>query len=127
MINKDFEVYKLKRELRRSGSEYEIKRAKKNTYGEPTNEEEVIGNIKGLYHETNEHVSIVTGETTQIRSKKVPSILCLYEDTAQLELMIGDIVMLNGKVMKVTGVVNIQEWNMIADISLEVVDSGVPV
>ena len=30
---------------------------------------------------------------------------------------------LNGKKYKVTGIVNIQEWNILGDISLEVVDN----
>lgn len=53
-------------------------------------------------------------------------ILCLYKDTASLVLSVGDIVKINAKTFKVTGVTNIQEWNLISDISLEVVDNGVP-
>ena len=44
----------------------------------------------------------------------------------RLALVVGDTVTINAKTFKVTGVVNIQEWNLISDISLEVVDSGVP-
>lgn len=52
-------------------------------------------------------------------------ILCLYEDTAFLALQVGDIVNINAKTFKVTGVTDIQEWNLISDISLEVVDDGI--
>lgn len=124
MINKDFEVYKLKRELKRSGNDYEFMRAVLNEFREPSGEVEVLGTLRGLYHEQNEHVMVSMSDTTQMRTKKVPSILCLYDDTASLALVIGDIVKLNGKTMKVTGVVNIQEWNLISDVSLEVVDDG---
>ena len=126
MINTKFEAYKIKRELKRSGTDYEFKRIGKNEFGEPTGVFDVIGKLKGLYHEQNSSVKITTGDTTQIRSKKVPMILCLYEDAASLVLRIGDIIELNGKVLKVTGIVNIQEWNIISDISLEVVDNGIP-
>lgn len=126
MINTKFEAYKIKRELKRSGTDYEVKRAKKNEFGEPTSEMEVVGKLKGLYHEQNGSIQITTGDTTQTRTKKVPMILCLYEDTASLALQIGDIVKINAKTFKVTGVINIQEWNIISDISLEVVDNGVP-
>lgn len=125
MVNKSFEEYKLRRELKRSGTDYEFMRPAVNKFGEPTDEDETIGTLRGLYHEQNAHISVVTGDTTQTRTKKVPSILCLYEDAASLSLSIGDKVKLNGKTMKVTGIVNIQEWNLIADVSLEVVDSVV--
>ena len=124
MVNKNFEVYKLKRELKRSGVDYEFTRQKVNDFGEPTGDDKSVRILRGLYHERNEHIAVTMSDTTQVRTKKVPSILCLYEDAASLALVIGDKIKLNGKEMKVTGVVNIQEWNLIADVSLEVVDSG---
>ena len=123
MINTKFEAYKLRRELKRIGKEYEFKRAKFNDFKEPTKEDEFAGKLLGLYHEQNSNVSITTGDTTQTRTKKVPMILCLYEDATFLK--IGDKVEINSKTFKVTGIVNIQEWNIIADISLEVVDDGI--
>lgn len=126
MINTRFEAYKIKRELKRSGIDYEFKRTGKDDFGEPTDELKVVGKLRGLYHEQNGSIQITTGDTTQTRTKKVPMILCLYEDTASLVLQVGDIVKINAKTFKVTGVTDIQEWNLISDISLEVVDSGVP-
>ena len=123
-INKEFEVYKVKRELKRSGIEYQFKRKGKNDFGEPTDELEEVGTLKGLYHEENSNIQIVTNDTTQVRTKKIPMILCLYEDAASLSLKIGDVVYFGGKTFEVTGVVNIQEWSIIADVSLEVVDNG---
>lgn len=125
MINTRFEAYKIKRELKRSGIDYEFIRTGKDDFGEPTDELKVVGKLKGLYHEQNGTIQITTGDTTQTRTKKVPMILCLYEDTASLVLHIGDIVKINAKTFKVTGVTDIQEWNLISDISLEVIDSGV--
>jgi len=126
MINTKFEAYKIKRELKRSGTDYEVKRAKKNEFGEPISEMEIVGKLKGLYHEQNGSIRVTTGDTTQIRTKKVPMVLCLYEDAASLVLQVGDIVKINTKTFKVNGVINIQEWNLISDISLEVIDNGVP-
>ena len=123
MINNKFEVYKLQRELKRSGSEYEIKRDRKNDFGEQSGGLEFIGKLKGIYHEENSNIQIMTGDTTQVRTKKIPMILCLYEDAANLVLSVGDIVKINEKTLKVTGIVNISEWSIIADISLEVVDN----
>lgn len=125
MINTQFEAYKIKRELKRSGIDYEFKRFGVNDFGEPVGEPTVVGTIRGLYHEQNSSVQVTTGDTTQVRTKKIPMILCLYEDAASLVLQVGDELKINNKTLKVTGVVNIQEWNIIADISLEVVDNVV--
>ena len=125
MINTQFEAYKIKRELKRSGIDYEFKRFGVNDFGEPVGEPTVVGTIRGLYHEQNSSVQVTTGDTTQVRTKKIPMILCLYEDAASLVLQVGDELKINNKTLKVTGMVNIQEWNIIADISLEVVDNVV--
>ena len=126
MLNTKFEAYKIKRELKRSGIEYEFKRFKKNIFDESTDEFEAVGTLKGLYHEQSSGIQITTSDATQVRSKKIPMILCLYENTASLALQVGDFVKINARTFKVTGIINIQEWNIISDISLEVVDSGVP-
>ncbi len=125
MINKDFEAYKIKRELKKSGIKYEFKRAKDNDFGEPTNDDESVGFVLGLYHEQSSNIEITTGDTTQVRTKKIPMILCLYEDAALLGLKPGDFIEFNNKKFNFTGMVNVQEWNIIADISLEVVDNGI--
>ena len=127
MINAQFEAYKIKRELKRSGIDYEFKRSGVNDFGEPVGKPAAVGIIRGLYHEQNSSVQVTTGDTTQVRTKKIPMILCLYEDAASLVLQVGDELKINNKTFKVTGVVNIQEWNIIADISLEVVDNGIQV
>lgn len=126
MINTRFEAYKIKRELKRSGIDYEFIRSGKNDFGEPTDGLETVGKLRGLYHEQNSTIQVTAGDTTKTRTKKIPMILCLYEDTASLRLQVDDIVKINAKTFKVTGVTNIQEWNLISDISLEVVDNGVP-
>ncbi len=121
-----FEAAKLKRELKMSGINYEFKRLKVNDFGEPIpGVNEVVATIKGLYHEQNSNIQITTGDTTQVRTKKIPMVLCLYDGAALAALKVGDVVEINSKTFKMTGVVNIQEWNIIADISLEVVDNGV--
>lgn len=126
MVNKTFEAYKIKRELRRSGKVYKFVRAVSNEFGEPSGKlYEDVGTIAGLYHEQNEHITVMMDSTTQVRTKKTPSILCLYEDVASLGLIVGDKVEIGEKTMLVTGIVNIQEWSIVADISLEVVDNGV--
>lgn len=124
MVNTKFEAYKLKRELKRSGIEYEFFRRKNNEFGEPGSETESVGSILGLYHEQNSNIQIATGEAIQTRTKKIPMILCLHEDATSLNFSVGDYTVINGKKYKLTGIVNILEWNIISDISLEVFDDG---
>ena len=127
MVNKRFEAYKIKRELKRSGIDYEFKRIIKNEFEEADGEAEVVGKIKGIYHEqtaSNGIITITMKDNVQVRSKKLPMILYLYEDAASLVLKVDDIVEIGNKTFKVVGISNIQEWNIIADISLEVVDNG---
>ena len=123
MINTRFEAYKVRRELKKSGKVYEFNRTELNDFKEPTGKENFVGKLTGLYHEQNGYVSVSTGDTTRTRTKKVPMLLCLYGDANFLK--VDDIVRINLKTFKVTGIVNVQEWNIIADISLEVVDDGI--
>ena len=125
MTNTRFEAYKLKRELKRSGIDYEFQRLGVNDFGEPDDEPTVVGSLKGLYHEQNSNIEITTGDTTRVRTKKIHMRLCLFDDATSLALKIDDFLFINKKKFKVTGIVNIQEWSIISDISLEVVDDGV--
>lgn len=124
MVNTNFEAYKLKREIKRSGAKYEFFKIGKNSFGEETGLPEQVVMIAGLYHEQSQSIKITTGDTTQIRTKKIPMIMCLYEDTASFSVNEASdySVIINGKVFKITGITNIQEWNIICDISLEVSD-----
>lgn len=121
MVNTKFEAYKIKRELLRSGKDYLFKRYGVNEFGEQNETVVYQKTVRGLYHEQNSSIAVKTSDATQIRNKKIPMILCLYDND---NLKINDFVIINNKTFKVTGVTNIQEWNIICDISLEVVDNG---
>ena len=131
-MNTNFAASKIQRELKRSGKDYDFFRLAKNAFGEPagTNGEK-IGTILGLYHEVNNFANVSTSEAGQVRKvvgltgqKKQSMLLCLYESVNGCGLKFGDYTEINGRRFKVTGVVNVQEWNVIADISLEVVADG---
>lgn len=124
MINTKFEAYKIKREIKKSGKKFDIKRREANNFGEPIGSIKFVGSFTGLYHEQNSNISITTGETTQTRNKKIPSILCLFDNLKYFNAKVGDYIEYNSKIFIITGMVNVQEWNIISDISLEVVDDG---
>lgn len=124
MINTRFEAYKIKREIVRSGKAFIIFRHDKNEFGEDLEEPFQIGEITGIYHEQNSNIQIVSGETTRNRIEKIPMILCLFDEIKPLGIKPDDYIFINDKRYDITGIVNIQEWSIIADISLEVVDNG---
>lgn len=125
MINKQFEAYKIRREIKRSGETYTFMRPSLNEFNEPSGDETEVGSLRGLYHEQNSNIQLTTGDTTQIRTKKLPMILCIYEDAKTLNLQLGDKLYLNDRILKVVSLVNIQEWNIIGDLSLEEVATDV--
>ena len=124
-MNLKFEKNKLVRGLKRSGQEYKVLREIKNEFLEPTGEVEKVCSLKAIYHEyheKSEYIKIQAEEAAAYRSKKRPMLLCLFEDTELLT--IGDYIIINGKRCNIIAVSNILEWNIAADISLEVVDNG---
>lgn len=123
-INLKFQKQKLIREIRTNGTQVIFKRPVRNEFGEQTKERYAIGNVKALYHEQNSNVQVITGETTQTRTKKIPMLLFPYDEFEKLKLETGDIAYFNNKRFLVTGVVNVQEFNIFADVSLEVMDYG---
>lgn len=126
MLNKNFELHKIKKEIKQHGGKYDFYRSDRNEFGELTDGEEKIATIEALYHEENSHVYLTSDDTTYIesRSKKTPNLLCAYTDA--LKLKVHDKVIINNKSFEITAITNIQEWNIVADISLEVNDNGFP-
>jgi hypothetical protein len=125
-VNKAFELYKLRREIKRSGIGCKFYRPQKNDYDELDDKNSIsLSNvIFGLYHEVNSHVELTVDAMTQWRTTKVPAFLVPWEDIQSLELRTNDIAEINGKRFIITKVGNIQEWNLIADIYLEEEDVG---
>lgn len=137
MVNRKFELYKLKREIKRQGIPFKYYRFPKNKFGEIDKENPIyLCTIKGMYHEFTAHMTdtvvlLSSTETVTTRTKKVPQSLCEYDDVLfenelgeSDSIANGDYVFYNNRVMKVTGLQNIMEWNMIVDVSFEEVDDG---
>lgn len=127
MVNIKFEKYKLERSLKRCGIKCDVYRTELNEFGEPDNNYgsvQYVCTISGIYHEENSNIQITMGDTTQVRTKKIPMLLCKYNDFIDFECKVGDFIIINEKRFKIVGIVNIQEWSIIGDISLEVFDDG---
>lgn len=118
-----FERRKLEKELARHGKEFVFLKKKENQYGEAVGDEIVVTKILGLFHEQSVVSQLNTVEGMQYRTKKIPMILCLYSREIE-KIKLGDYVLFNGKRFNFVSTENINEWNLIADISLELVDNG---
>lgn len=138
MVNRKFELYKIKREIKRNGIPFVYWRFPKNQFGEVDTEKDPVYlcTVKGMYHEFTAHMTdtvvILAGtETATTRNKKTTQSLCEYDNILfkneageDDSIKVGDYVYYNYKVMKVAGLRNIMEWNTLVDVSFEEVDDG---
>lgn len=124
-VNNGFEAYKIAREIRRAGVAFEFSRNSLNEFGEPdASAVSVVGTIKGLYHEQSGYSQVSVSEGVQYRTKKIPMLLCLYDEVKELKLQAGDFAIVDGRRYTITNVLNLYNWGIIADLSLEVADYG---
>ena len=126
MINTRFEAYKVKRELKRSGKIFEFYRKANNEFGEPTGENILVGTMLGLLHlyKPTQYIKIHLSNDVQVRDKEEIMILCCKEDADKLNLQVGDLVKINGSWCKFNKAIDIQDWGIISDISVEEIDNG---
>lgn len=121
-MNLQNELHKLKREIQTHGSTYTFFRNKVDEDLEPTGETEQIAQCQGLFHVTKIYLAENVSEGTRVRSKGQPMILLLYSEGKAIQQ--GDKVLINGTTYKVNAKNNIQEYNIVYDVSLEVVLDG---
>lgn len=119
MRNVEIQKAKLKRIIDLQGVEYTFYRDNKDELGEPTGESADVATIKGLWHESQGYVSLVSGDASTVRSKPQAQILTLYEMKGDISQ--GDYLMIDGTRYNVTGVHDPTLLGIAADISLEVV------
>lgn len=109
----------VEREITRNGSTYTVNRNKVDKYGEPTQEVEEVATLRGLFHISKGFITKNNSDGSQTKTKGQPMILALWEECKTIQN--GDFVVINGNTYKITDKNNIEEYNIIADISLEVV------
>lgn len=111
-----FQKNKVRRMIRTQGSTFQFVRKGVDDFGEP-NSETVSINVDGVYHEVTSFLTKSSSDSTTIRKKPHPMILCLWEDAIQLQHT--DMLSFNGKTYTVGEIVNLSQSNIAADISLE--------
>lgn len=116
------EWWKIKREIETNGDEYKIFREQYNEDLEPTGEAEEVKTIKGILHISGSYVSRETNEGTETRTKRSPMLMCLWEDSKGIKNR--DFVIINNQRFNVINKRNVNEFDLVCDMSMEVVLNG---
>lgn len=121
-----FEKAKVTRLINTIGEDIEFKRSVLNEYNEATDEAVSIAKVKGVYRNTSAgYISVTSTEAASVRSSKVPMVLVLWDDSIKT-IKQNDFVTIGERKLYVTGVENVGEWNLLAEVSLsEVITDGV--
>lgn len=126
-MNNKFEAHKLEVQLKRSGRDFVILRQERNDFGELTGDYKKAGVIKGLLHGSVSSIlsTITTSDTSSSRAKPDAQFLCLADEVRKMGLKPYDIVLANCKYYRVQSLNDVEEWGVIYDVLLEVVDHGI--
>lgn len=107
---------KVNRLLKSDGQEFTFQIATVDEYNQPTLSDNYITLI-GVYHEKNSFITLSTTDAARVERKKSPMILTMMENTTGLTQ--GSVISINDVNYKVAGILDIQNYGVVADISLE--------
>lgn len=117
------EIFKLKREIQTHGTSFTVYKDVLDEYGQPTEEHENVCDVKGLYYTTNVYQSRSSNYGTTTRARLQPMILAMYNDCK--DIAPGMFVFFNNKRFDIVSVNDVSQYNVVCDITLEVVDDGI--
>lgn len=120
MHNGAFQLNKVRRAIRTQGRRFEVVRPKTNKFNEPTQETESV-EFNGIFHETTEYKSKTSSDASTMRQRSAPMVLALWEDAQGFHQK--DMVKFNGRSYRINEIKNLVEANLVADISLEEVQT----
>lgn len=119
MRNLQFSLHRIKRAIIVQGAEYQVLRDQVDEFNEPTGSNTQVARIRGLWHTSNEYTVAKGQESSTIRSKENPRILTVWESATGIEQ--GDFITVGTTRYNVTGVTNVGELGIAAEVSLEAV------
>lgn len=110
---------KISRLLKTSGLEYTFTVAETDEYNQPVRSDKTI-TITGVYHEPSggSNLVVLNSDAASVRQNRSPMILTLIDENSS-NLKQGDFLLLNNCWYKISGVANIQQYDVAYDISLE--------
>lgn len=116
------ELNKVKREIKTHGRSYEVKRTILNNYGEDTDEQRSITEVQGLFHTEKGYITKSVSDGSKTHSKGQQKLMVAYDDSVLIKN--GDMIQINENTYKIIEKNNIQEFNIVCDISMELVLNG---
>lgn len=119
---KEYDLYRIKREIDVNGGRYNVFNVLKDKRGEYTGDTEFKSAVSGIFHVSKGYVNTKVGESTKTVTKGQPKLLVMFEDAKRIG--VGDLVEVNKSRYVVSDINNIQEYNVVCDLSLEVVLYG---
>lgn len=111
-----FQLNKVRRLINTQGKAFHFEKPIKNEFGEP-NGQTVSVVLRGVFHETTSYLNKTSTDASTLRKKASPMVLMLWESAEGLHHT--DELKFNEKTYRVTEIKNLQEANLVADISLE--------
>ena len=117
-----FQLNKVRRLIRTQGKTFTVLEIRKDGFGEPNGTTESF-EIKGVYHETTSYISKTAAEASTTVKKSCPMVLALWEEVGS-KLSSQTFLLHNDRIYKVNAVKNLEEANLVADISLEEVEKS---
>ena len=121
-LTSEFELYKIAREIQMHGETYHINELVCDEYGKPTGEQKSIVDVRGIFHTSKGYITENISDGTKTHSKGQPLLLLKYEDSEPIQN--GHILESGSNRYKVVEKNNIQLYNIVCDISLELVVNG---
>ena len=119
-----FEAAKIKRFIQRYSKPYLFQRSILDEYKQPINAPIDLCIINGVYHEASYKHFVGTESNAGTYIQEIePLIICMKTEDSEL-IKIGDQVSVNGKLMEVQKVKDINNCDFAYDISLRYVDDG---
>lgn len=122
MNQEKFLKNKINRQINQNGSFYTFNRFGVDEYEQKTDEVEETFEVHGLFHETVKHVAITESDAARIVDVPKSYILCLFDDGDLIK--VDDFVEINNNLYRVTGKINVGNFNVAYDISLEMEVDG---
>lgn len=107
---------KILRLLKTNGLRYTFTLMDEDEYKQPKEGETIT--IQGVYHEANSFITVTASDSASVQRKKSPMILTLLDEEVK-KLKQGDKVSINSVTYTVSGILDIQNYGVVADISLE--------
>lgn len=122
MFDQRMAFHRLEQQIAWRGEFYTVTRKELNEFNEKTNPVE-IGTIRGISHNgSSNHVKVNISDNGQVIEKNTPYIMTTWFNGSILKK--DDIISINSVDYKVAGITNVGEYNIIAEISLEVILNG---